>query len=882
MNIKYLKFAFTFLFIGFILGFTLNAQNRPRTSQKNGNKKNDGIGILAKPNKDKIAEKLKNCKAYPGLFTLYQDTTNGKAYLLLYTFQIGKEFIYYNYIENGVTEARAFRGQYRDAKIFKVERYFNRVEWVVQNTNYYFDNKSPLNRAKDANISPALLISKTILEEDTANGKLLLDASDLFLSEALHQIKPSMRPDMPPDEFRLGKLNPEKTKYANIRSFPKNTEITINYVYDLPEPLNYGSAAVTDARSVQIQMQHSFVEAPDNNFKPRFSDPRIGYFTQEITDQTSASATPYRDVINRWHLEKKDPRLPVSEPVEPIVYWIEKTTPYEYRETIKEAALKWNTAFEKIGFRNAIQIYEQSDTASWEPGDIRYNVIRWTSSPTPPFYGYGPSFADPRTGQILGADIMIEYNIVKQHLKLQSTFLDKGWASDWDEFKKYCASGLETCHINCNTGASCEAGAYAHLSALFGYYALEAQNEKETFSSKPVKNALLKQVLSFVVLHEMGHTLGLRHNFKSSYLHSPQEINNVAVTRSKGLCGSVMEYPLINFSSSLNSQGDFFPDKLGPYDDWAIEFGYSEALRDEEEEKKRLMAILERSTRPELAFATDEDAMSAPGLGIDPRVQTYDLTSDPILYGIQRIQICNALLKKLKDKFSKDGESYQELVNAYQLTMAAISQSSNVIAKFIGGVYFDRAYAAQPGANTPFMATPRETQKRAMAALTEWVYSPQAFVLPLELIPFLQPQRRGYRFFSNSEDPKVHDRILTIQANTLMFLFHPKVHQRIVDSEVYGNTYPLQEVMKDLTTAIFSADIKSTISTVRQNLQVFYVKGLIMILENGDALGYPSISQVNALRQIQNIEQTLKNNAIPANQAHTNYLLGLIERAIKN
>jgi hypothetical protein len=343
-----------------------------------------------------------------------------------------------------------------------------------------------------------------------------------------------------------------------------------------------------------------------------------------------------------------------------------------------------------------------------------------------------------------------------------------------------------------------------------------------------------------------------------------------------------MEYPLINFSSSLNSQGDFFPDKLGPYDDWAIEFGYSEALRDEEEEKKRLMAILERSTRPELAFATDEDAMSAPGLGIDPRVQTYDLTSDPILYGIQRIQICNALLKKLKDKFSKDGESYQELVNAYQLTMAAISQSSNVIAKFIGGVYFDRAYAAQPGANTPFMATPRETQKRAMAALTEWVYSPQAFVLPLELIPFLQPQRRGYRFFSNSEDPKVHDRILTIQANTLMFLFHPKVHQRIVDSEVYGNTYPLQEVMKDLTTAIFSADIKSTISTVRQNLQVFYVKGLIMILENGDALGYPSISQVNALRQIQNIEQTLKNNAIPANQAHTNYLLGLIERAIKN
>jgi hypothetical protein len=385
-----------------------------------------------------------------------------------------------------------------------------------------------------------------------------------------------------------------------------------------------------------------------------------------------------------------------------------------------------------------------------------------------------------------------------------------------------------------------------------------------------------------VVLHEIGHTLGLRHNFKSSHLHSPQEINNLVLTRSKGLCGSVMEYPLINFSSSLKNQGDFFPDRLGPYDEWAIEFGYSEALRDEEEEKKRLMAILARSTEPQLAFATDEDAMSAPGLGIDPRVQTYDLTSDPISYSIQRIQLSNALPKKLKDKFSKEGQSYQELLNAYQVTMAAIGQASNVIAKFIGGVYLDRAYAGQPGANTPFRATPRETQKRAMAALAEWVYSPQAFILPSALIPFLQPQRRGYRFFDNTEDPKVHNRILAIQANTLMFLFHPKVHQRIIDSEVYGNTYPLREVMQDLTAAIFSADIKSNISTVRQNLQIFYLKGLIMILEEGKVLGYPYISQANALQEIKNIEQTLKNNAISINQAHTNYLLGLIERVIHN
>ena len=148
---------------------------------------------------------------------------------------------------------------------------------------------------------------------------------------------------------------------------------------------------------------------PDNDFEPRFDDPRVGYFSTEVDDQTSTSSTPYRDLIHRWDLKKKNPEAAISEPVTPITWWMENSTPLEWRETIKAAVLQWNIAFEKAGFKNAIVVKQQPDDADWDAGDIRYNVLRWTSSPQPPFGGYGPSFVNPRTGQILGADIMLEF-----------------------------------------------------------------------------------------------------------------------------------------------------------------------------------------------------------------------------------------------------------------------------------------------------------------------------------------------------------------------------------------------------------------------------------------------------------------------------------------
>ena len=132
---------------------------------------------------------------------------------------------------------------------------------------------------------------------------------------------------------------------------------------------------------------------------------------------TSIDQVNYKDMIHRWNLEKKDPTKKISDPVKPITWWIENTTPYEFRDIIKEGVESWNLAFESAGFSNAIKVKVQPDTADWDAGDIRYNVLRWTSSPNPPFGGYGPSFVNPKTGEIIGADIMLEWVYITNRIK---------------------------------------------------------------------------------------------------------------------------------------------------------------------------------------------------------------------------------------------------------------------------------------------------------------------------------------------------------------------------------------------------------------------------------------------------------------------------------
>jgi hypothetical protein len=798
-----------------------------------------------------------------GLFDIYRDKESGETYLAIKPEQVGQEFIYVAFVTDGVVEGGLFRGAFGDNKIISIRRHFKRIEFVNDNAAFYFDPDNALSRAADANISDAILAVQDIVAEDEDSGTLLIKADDIFLKESLQQLKPAPNPDPNAEKtFELGTLSETRNKIYEVRSYPDNTNIFVDYVYENPAPLIRGQRDVTDSRFVSVRLQHSFVKVPENDYQARIDDPRVGYFTEYVTDLTSDSNAPYRDLINRWHLKKKDSDAALSEPVEPIVWWIENTTPVGLRDTIRDAALAWNQSFEKAGFSNAVQVQIQPDDAEWDAGDIRYNVLRWTSSPQPPFGGYGPSFTNPRTGQIIGADVMLEYVFLTNRVKLER-ILDS------------IASGGAPKSIAGNA-MYCSLGYNLQLSNIFGIHALKSMGASGELSGK-----LVDEGLRSLILHELGHTLGLNHNMRATQIFTIDELFDEQFVAEKGLSGSVMDYAPVNLAPPGRSQTGFYDVKPGPYDDWAIEFGYSPAL-DGADGAARRAALLSRSTEPQLVFGNDADDMRAPGAGIDPRVNVSDMSADPITYATDRLALVDKIMGDMRNKIGTEGESYQELHDAYLVMAAEFARSANTISRYIGGVYVNRAMVGQPGATTPFVPVALRDQERAMATLRRHIFGPEAFSGSADLYSYLRQQRRSFDFYGLTEDPKLHELMLTIHKAVLDHLLHPVVLRRITDSRQYGNKYALGSFIEDLGEAIFSDDLPRSVNTYRQNLQLEYVNRLVAMVSGETKTQYDYVSQSAALHNLRQIESTLNGNrGVDAEtRAHRANILYTIRRGL--
>lgn len=811
----------------------------------------------AKKDKDskKVSEAIKKLKEIDGLFKLYRDSTSGSLKMVIDQNQIDQEFIHWYYIENGVTDAGSFRGQFRGSKIFKIEKYYNKIEFVTINTRAYFDPESPLSRSAEANISNSVLFSGKIEAGSEKEGKYLISADQLFLSEALGAVNFTYA-SRSPFAFKLGNLSKSKSKYKSVNNYPENTNLKVEYVYENKRPSNFGSNAVTDPRNISVVVQHSLIQVPDNDYEIRLDEPRVGYFTTQVDDRTSTEVVAYRDLVHRWHLKKKNPGAALSEPVTPITWWIENTTPLEWRETIKEAVLKWNGAFEKAGFKNAVVVKIQPDDAEWDAGDLRYNVLRWTSSPNPPFGGYGPSFVNPRTGQILGADIMLEFVFHTNRVRTSKLYDP---LSSHDHSEHFSPNGQEPFF--------CAYGEMLQDNMLFGSAVIKARGEDNM-----VMDGMKKEAMMQLIMHEVGHTMGLNHNMKSSQLFSPEQLYDKEVIKGKSLTGSIMDYAPINLSPDPATQGHYYSVDIGPYDNWAIEWGYTPT------DETGLDAIADRSTQPELIFGNDADDMRSAGKGIDPRVNTGDFSNDQIKYSIDRINLSNELMTKLKDRYTEQGNTYQELRMAFYMTHGQIARAGDVISRFIGGVYIDRAVQGQEGATQPYTAVSYADQKRAMNALKDHIFSPDAFEAPSEIYNYLAMQRRGFGFSRDTEDPRLHDRVISSQKRVLDHILHFNTLQRISDSELYGNRYKLSEFMTDLNNAVFKADAGKSVNTFRQNLQIEYTKKLIDVL-TGER--YTTLAKSMALYNLQKIRKmSLSTVGNISTKAHRQHLKLLVDKAL--
>ncbi|PQJ73861.1 zinc-dependent metalloprotease [Polaribacter gangjinensis] len=819
--------------------------------------------------KDKtVADLTKSSKKIEGLFTIFQDTVTGGVKLLVKKDQLNKDFIYFAQIADGVTEAGHFRGSYQGSSVFHIKQYFDRIDFVAPNTAFYFDKNNAISKSAEANISDAVIATGKVLVADEKKGEYLIEADGLFLSETFTTIKRPRFPGASPFAFTLGNFDKSRSKIEAIKNYPENTNIKTEYVYYNPSVMNGGSEAVTDGRSVAIKVFHTFMNMPADDYEPRMDDPRVGYFLTQTNDMTTTETINYRDMIHRWKLVKKDPNAAISEPVTPITWWIENTTPVEWRETIKEGVLAWNEAFEKAGFKNAMVVKVQPDDADWDAGDVRYNVLRWTSSPNPPFGGYGPSFVNPRTGEILGADIMLEFvhftNRVFQDKLFNNASANMKLETPQElEFKKFLAK---------ENLLMCSAGHIMHENLQLGTTVLQA-----TGASDLDMEAIKKEGMKSLIMHEVGHTLGLSHNMKASQLFTPEQLADKEFIKGKALTGSVMDYAGINITNDRSKQGQYYDMNVGPYDIWAIQFGYTPFKNDAEKE-----ALLNKSTQPELIFGNDADDMRSPGKAIDPRVMIGDLSSDAITYSINRIELVNDMMKKIKTQFTKKGQTFEELRRAYYTLHSQSSIAGGVISRYIGGVYVDRATFGQEGATQPYTPVSLKDQKRAMNALNKYIFAPNAFDTPNDVYNYIARQRRGYNFSGGTEDPKIHDQVLGYQTSVLAHIMHPNTLQRISDSELYGNQYKLSTFMSDLNNMMFKPDVSGSINSFRQNLQAVYVKRLIAMITGNTSSRFSVASQSMAIHNLNNIKTWVSNGTGDlATIAHKNHLKTLITNALK-
>tara|TARA_Y100000768_G_scaffold186663_1_gene139850 strand:+ start:2150 stop:4624 length:2475 start_codon:yes stop_codon:yes gene_type:complete len=813
-------FLFTIIFIG-LNAFSIDISANDEKMNSSEEKTDDSTSKKPKgmPGKKKeyktVDEFIEDGKftSMDGFMNILHETEKDKYYLVLNTDQLNKEFIYFTYILNGPSDAGPSGGDMGEAFILEFREFKEDIGLYKKNTKFIYDESNKISQSKLTNIIEAFVGRfPVVVKEDS---RFLINIDKMFLSEMLVSITPNIPPEyMEYYNLILGRPDKEKTFIDEVRNYKKNTSFKVRYGFFNPKPKG-GRAidAVTDKRYTFVDGLHLFVEMPDDNFEPRIADQRIGYFSEKVTDLSTYDSNNARDLMNRWRLIKKNPEAELSEPVEPIVYWVENSTPEEIRPFVVKGIEGWNKAFEKAGFKNAIVAKIQPDDANWDAGDVRYNVIRWASTPDPRYSGYGPSVANPRTGEIIAADIVQEFNAIKRGYTYRKLW---GYSEDNDPLEQWIIS---------------------------------------------------------LTMHEVGHTLGLRHNFKSSWIYDAKEVHDVSITGNNHI-GSVMDYDPINLAPEGVTQGNYFPSGPGFYDIWAIEFGYTPNLSDEQREN-----ILSKSTLPEYIFGTDGDAMSSPGVNIDPRNLRGDMSNDPITYTSDRIDIIDKKIAELPDIFLVDGETSTEFRSVFYSLTSEKGRFLDGVSRLIGGVYSNRIVNDGEIDMTPFEAVSYKDQKDAMNLIKEKLLSNNAFIFDENILRHLQSEKRaayspGRR---GNEDPQLHDLVLGIQGRVISHILHPTVMMRLIDSSQYGNTYLPDEVLGDLYSGIF---VRGEIpTTFKMNLQSKYVDSLISALDDDD---YDEISRAAIYASLVDIKKFTKSFYGDSNiKVHFEFLNWKISKALE-
>ncbi len=795
----------------------------------------------------------------------------------------GKPIFFTQYLSKGIGENQLYAGMMghwgegaSNSYPATWRKVGQQVQLLALNTEFVAREGLPIARAVQDGFSMSLLASAPVASQPHPEHKsVLVDASALLLS------------DLPGGATALEALYRQpyvfdrtNSAFGPVQQAGDQTSFQLDAHYQLakrilPPLLPPGAQAppmaplpqtVPDVRSLFLGYRLNFMPLPAEPMRARAMDDRVGYFATTLTD-FSGDLQPdnRRQIIHRWRLEKADPAAALSRPKQPIVYWLDKNIPEKFRKVVADGILAWNKAFERIGFKDAIEVKVQPDNADWDTLDAKHASIRWLVGSDVAF-AIGPSVVDPRTGEILDADIGM------------GEFWTRRWRGQW---KDEIPSGASQHAL---TGGAGAVGARDLDEVAFGMDLLEARGDLDPDS--PETEAFVLDFLKGIVTHEVGHTLGLRHNFRSSRLYTDAQLADPAFTRKNGMAGSIMDYTALNIAPKGQKQGDYVGTALGPYDYWAIEYGY--APIPPEKEAEELARIAGKGAKdPLLAYGTDPDAGYGTGAaeGMDPDVNRWDIGADTLGWAARRMQLSRELWERQQARFDQPGRSYDRERAVFLGSISEMARAANVAAKFVGGVTF--AYDAPgSGGQRPLTPVSAARQREALRLLEQNLFQVESFRLKPAFVASLVPSNLNRREIA--PDFNLANQVLGLQRRTLAQLFQPAVMNRILAApDKLANpkeAFRLSELYEGLHAAVWS-ELRSgkDVGLMRRNLQREHVALLAGQVLRG---GVPADARAFARQELRSLQAQLKaSQAKPGfsreAKAHLADCLATVEEALK-
>lgn len=761
-----------------------------------------------------IAAKTAGMQAFTGYFPFYWDEKEGKIWLEISRWDT--EFLYVNSLTHGVgsNDIGLDRNQLGDTRVVKFVRSGPKV--MLVQVNYDFravsDNPEERRSVQEAFAQSALWGFKAEINE---NGRVLIDFTPFLLRDA-HGVADRLR------ESNQGAYRVDDSRCAvwldRTRNFPKNSEWEAMITF-AGEPRGEYIRSVTPTPSaLTVHMHHSFIELPGDGYQPRAYDPRCGYFTINYRDYATPISEPLiKRFICRHRLEKKDPKAAVSDPVEPIVYYLDPGAPEPIRSALIEGASWWNQAFEAAGYRNAFRVEVLPPGA--DPMDVRYNIINWVHRSTRG-WSYGSTVTDPRTGEIIKGHVLLG------SLRVRQDFL--------------IAQGLVDAY---------------------------AEGRKPDPRLEAMALARLRQLSA----HEVGHTIGLQHNFAAS-------VNNRA---------SVMDYPHPFVTVNANGDVDYsqaYATGIGEWDKRTIIYGYQD-FPDGVDENKALQTILEDNISLGLLYLTDQDAR--PLAAAHPQAHLWDNGASAIDELKRLTQVRKQALASFDEKNIPEGAPMATLENVLVPLYLMHRYQVEAVAKMVGGVQFTYAVRGdeQP-ANTPLDP---KIQASAIETLLATV-KPDFLALPERIIQLIPPQPPGYErdrelfktYTYNTFDPLA---AAESAANyTLSAMLMPQRLARLLEQNARATAHwSLSQYLDEIGKAVSSkkyqtAGFSPKEQAIARNVEKLFLHHLLRLAADANANRQVVAAAIHKAYNWQELlEDDLSESANAEQAAHYRYLLTQIE-----